>query len=350
MKKQTISFLTLFIFLSLPFLFFSACEKEDEVVTEWPAEIENTVADYVGSTQAYFMADLSGNTLDIEEMGFCWGITNPPTINDNIVTMSPEPGIYTHTASGLSSGDTYFARAFYTFDNKTYYGEAVSFTTTSPATDNDGNNYEVIRIGDQLWTAENLRVVTYNNGDSIADGSGMGNYSGMATPKFFFSYADDPANQDIYGNLYTWHVVTDARGVCPAGWRVPDILDWESMAKQLDVLANEYESTTQAATEISAIAGGMLRTEGTIEAQTGLWRHPNTGANNITRLSVLPSGIRDPSGAFDGKGYNAAFWSFTEETSTHAIMFYTHYFNPGIYANTFVKSSGYAIRCVKNAP
>ncbi len=331
-------------------LFFTACEKdEEEPAIDGPAEIESSEVDYVGSGEVFFRADLSGATEDIDEMGFCWGATNPPTLNDNAVSMPAEPGIFSHTASGLEAGTAYYARAYYVFDNETYYGEVVPFTTTIPVADNDGNTYEVIRIGDQLWTAENLRVVTYNNGDSITDGTGRGNYSGMASPQFYFNYDDDPSLQQVYGNLYTWFVITDPRGVCPAGWRVPDIIDWQNMIHHLDALANDFETPTDSGLEMSAIAGGMLRDEGTIEAQTGLWRQPNTGANNITRMSVLPTGMRDPSGAFDGLGYNAAFWTFTEETSTHSIMFYTHYFNPGIYANTFVKSSGYAIRCVSEA-
>lgn len=339
-------FIPMFVFLWV----FSSCEKNDDPKEmEWPAEIEVTEVDYVGSTQVYFMADLSGSIDDIDEAGFYWGTANPPTLNDNTVSIQPEPGINSLTVSGLESETTYYVRAYYLFENETYFGDVVSFTTTAPVADNDGNLYEVIRIGNQLWTAENLRVVTYNNGDSITDGTGRGNYSGMASPQFFFHYDDDPSFQEIYGNLYTWHVITDPRGVCPLGWRVPDYLDWESMIHHLDALASEFETPSEGGMEISAIAGGMLRDEGTIEAQTGLWHQPNTGANNITRMNVLPTGMRDPSGAFDGLGYNAAFWTYTEETPTHSIMFYTHYFNPGIYANIFVKSSGYAIRCVSDA-
>lgn len=351
MARFTIALLGIILPLILIFSVFTGCEKDqDDPEINWPAEIESTKADYINSTYAYFEADLSGEILDITATGFCWSTNDTPTIDDNSISMNPEPGIYSHTVSALTSGTTYYLRAYYTFEDQTYYGEQITFTTTEPLTDNDGNSYEVVQIGNQLWTKENMKVLTYNNNDSIADGTGIGNYSEMSTPRFYFNYEDEQANHETYGNLYTWYTITDPRGFCPDGWRVPDIVDWETMIKHLDALASKFESPSQGSIEISAIAGGMLRETGTVENQNGLWHQPNTGANNITRMSVLPSGMRDPSGAFDGLGYNAAFWTFTEDSSNQAIMFYTHYFNPGIYANTFSKSSGYAVRCVTDVP
>ena len=34
-------------------------------------------------------------------------------------------------------------------------------------------------------------------------------------------YDDDPANAEVYGNLYNWYAVDDERGVCPEGFHVP---------------------------------------------------------------------------------------------------------------------------------
>ncbi|MFW5687500.1 MAG: fibrobacter succinogenes major paralogous domain-containing protein [Bacteroidota bacterium] len=332
-------------------LLFFSCEKENgDGIVDWPANFEEVTADYVGPDQVFVTADIAGTFADIGEMGFCWATTSPPTVDDNKLSHTPIPGIYTHTIEGLESGTTYFARAYYLFEDTAFYSTTLTFTTTTPVEDNDGNAYKVIQIGNRLWMGENLRVSSYNNDDPISDGTGTGNYSGMEDPKFFFHYDDDPDNDDDYGKLYTWHVITDNRGICPAQWRVPDIADWEQLIGHLDALSEDYLSPDEGSLELSAIAGGMLRQTGTLEDQTGLWHSPNTGASNITGMNLVPSGLRDPSGSFDGMGYNAAFWSFTEETSNSAIMMYTHYFNPGIYANHFVKSSGYAVRCVRNAP
>ena len=56
-----------------------------------------------------------------------------------------------------------------------------------------------ITIGEQLWMAENLNVTHYNNGDSISYPSDDEGQYGV--------YDNDPANADIYGNLYNFAVV-----------------------------------------------------------------------------------------------------------------------------------------------
>lgn len=337
------------IFFAMSISLFAGCdESTTPEEDEWPALAEQIRVDNIGNTTAWFMVDFSGEMLDITESGFCWGTNNPPEITDNKGTFDPLAGISTFVATNMQPSTSYYVRAYYIFKERTYYSDMLSFTTTQPLTDNDGNEYNVIQIGNQLWMGENLKVKTYNNGDTITDGTGRGNYSGFQNPKFYFSYEDEVANSSVYGHLYTWHAATDERGLCPVGWLLPDVTDWEEMILTLDVLGNNYNASVGGNQEMSPIAGGMLRSTGTLEDGNGLWYHPNEGASNITGMRVVPSGLRDPSGSFDGLGYNAAFWSFSEQGLDNALMFYTHYFNQGIHVNTFSKSTGYAVRCVKN--
>jgi uncharacterized protein (TIGR02145 family) len=336
------------LFFFSVFLYSGCDEPQNPDEEEWPALAEQIRVDNIGNTTAWFMVDFAGEMLDVSESGFCWGINNPPEITDNTSTFDPVAGISDFVASNLQPSTNYYLRAYYIYNERTYYSDMVSFTTTEPLTDNDGNVYNVIQIGNQLWMGENLKVKTYNNGDTIADGTGRGNYSGFLNPGFYFSYEDEITNSAVYGHLYTWYAATDQRGLCPAGWLLPDVTDWEEMILTLDVLGNNYNASEGGNQEMSPIAGGMLRSTGTLEDGNGLWYYPNEGASNITGMRVVPSGLRDPSGSFDGLGYNAAFWSFSEQGVDNALMFYTHYFNQGIHVNTFSKSTGYAVRCVKN--
>lgn len=339
----------MFLVIPLVFFFLISCENGTDGPSG-PVSFELVTVDFVTGNSAYFTADFLGSMSDVDEMGFCWSTQNPPNTNDNIEIFEPEVGLVYHTASGLVKDKTYYMRAYYIEKGMIYYSPTQTFTTTNSLKDRDNNEYGTVKIGSQLWMAENLKAVTYSNGDSIADGTGRGNYSQIPSPRFYFHYNDEIQNKNIYGNLYTWFVVTDDRGLCPPSWRIPDVADWENLSSHLDALSVMYDDQVGGVQDLSAIAGGMIRTQGTIEAITGLWYAPNQGATNVTRMNVIPSGLRDPSGAFDGLGYNAAFWSYTEKDPATAMMFYTHYFNSGLHVNTFQKSSGYAVRCVRNAP
>jgi uncharacterized protein (TIGR02145 family) len=341
-RKPLLMVIALFLFV------LTSCDIDDG--PEGPVSFELVTVDYITGNSAYFTADFLGSMTNVDEMGFCWSTQNQPTKNDEVAIFDPEVGLVHHTASGLSKDKTYYMRAYYIERGLIYYSQTLTFSTTSSLKDSNNNEYGVVKIGSQLWMTENLKSVTYNNGDSITDGTGRGNYSQIPSPRYYFHYNDEIENNEIYGKLYTWFVVTDDRGLCPSQWRIPDVADWEKLASQVDALSIPYDDELGGVQDLSAIAGGMLRTPGTLEAGTGLWYTPNQGATNVTKMNIIPSGLRDPSGAFDGMGYNAAFWSYTEKDPATALMFYTHYFNPGLHVNTFQKSSGYAVRCVKNTP
>lgn len=338
-------------FSSLLLLFFfilSAC-TEDEDTQQGPLRMNGVTADYITNSTASLSANFTGSTAHVDEIGFCWSIHSTPTTSDNVVSFDPVAGIVSHSAGKLTGETTYYVRAYYSTNDLIYYSEAVSFTTTGFLNDLDGNQYGIVKIGNQLWMRENLRVVNYSNGDAIIDGTRKGNYSTLTDPSFYFNYNDVTENSNTYGRLYTWHVVTDDRGICPAQWRVPDLNDWEIMIRRLDDQSSSYKATQGGIQVLSPLAGGMMRSPGTRESNTGLWHAPNQGANNTSNLNVVPSGYRDASGAFDQMGYSAAFWTYTQHDTTSAMMVYSHYFNSGVHANAFSKASGYAVRCVKNA-
>ncbi|MBW6479540.1 MAG: fibrobacter succinogenes major paralogous domain-containing protein [Bacteroidales bacterium] len=315
-----------------------------------PASFEWIIADYIDDTSVYFSADIAGDITSVINVGFCWSENSSPSLDDNVIYMVEIiPGIFSFRLTGLQEDRTYFVRAFYTIDGDEFYSEEKVFQTTKPVNALDENTYGTVKIGDQIWLTENLRTVVYNNGDSILSGRGIGNYSNYNEPRFYFYYDDDTTHLPEYGKLYTWYVATDPRGVCPPEFRVPDIMDFNELILHLDPLATSINALPSGVNELSAIAGGMLKATGNLTDDTGLWEQPNNGASNVTQMSLLPSGLRDPSGSFDGLGFNAALWSFTEENLTRGIMFYSHFLNAGFYTNNFSKKSGYAVRCMKEA-
>ena len=100
-------------------------------------------------------------------------------------------------------------------------------------TDIDGNVYETLLIGEQLWMAENLKVTHYKNGDEIPYPSDED--FGSCDEGQYGIYDNDSTNADIYGNLYNWFVVDDERGVCPEGWHVPSDEEYTILIDYLGV-------------------------------------------------------------------------------------------------------------------
>jgi uncharacterized protein (TIGR02145 family) len=78
------------------------------------------------------------------------------------------------------------------------------------ATDADGNRYRIVKLGSQVWLAENLRAEHSPTGDRLAS----------------FALDDDPGNIAIYGRLYPW---TSAQRTCPAGWHLPSDQEWTAL-------------------------------------------------------------------------------------------------------------------------
>ena len=107
--------------------------------------------------------------------------------------------------------------------------------------DIDGNCYTTVQIGSQLWMAENLKTISYNNGDDIV--TGVDNASWISAFEGAYAiYNDDPSNVEIYGNLYNWYAINDDRGICPEGWHVPT--DAEFKALELFIGMSEEQANS----------------------------------------------------------------------------------------------------------
>ena len=162
----------------------------------------------------------------------------------------------------------------------------------------------LITICDQDWMVKNLDVDHYRNGDPIPQVTDHAVWSGLTTGAWCY-YKNDPANGVIYGKLYNWFAVNDPRGLAPKGWHVPTDAEWTTLE---DCLGGWQ------------VAGGKIKSSGTIEARTGLWLSPNTGATNSSGFTGLPGGVRVGDGAIDFSSINrGSYWySSTEFSSDRA--------------------------------
>ena len=193
-------------------------------------------------------------------------------------------------------------------------------------TDIDGNQYDVIKIGNQIWMKENLKVSKYRNGESIP--TGLDDNAWYYTKKGAYAiHLNNNANNSIYGKEYNWYAVSDSRGLCPSGWHIPSDSEWTTLTNYLGG---------------ESVAGGKMKSTGTT-----LWSSPNTEATNESSFSVLPGGCRDGIMFTDG-GDMAYFWSDTENGKSHAWIRTLFYFDGSVERYGDGKSVGASVRCLRD--
>ncbi|VAX26896.1 SclB protein [hydrothermal vent metagenome] len=211
----------------------------------------------------------------------------------------------------------------------------VSGSNSSSLKDIDGNVYQTVQIGDQVWMAENLKVTHYRNGDPIP----YDNYP--TTTGAYCNYKNDTTYVPTYGRLYNWYAVNDSRNIAPEGWHVATDDDWKQLEMYLGMSQEDADSTGW---RESNEVGGKLK-----EAGTEHWADPNTAATNESGFTALPGGWRtDFNSDFATMGQYCFFWMPDEIDDGSAWTRRVAWVNPGVYRFHEDKMSAFSIRCIKD--
>ncbi|HKK20035.1 MAG TPA: fibrobacter succinogenes major paralogous domain-containing protein [candidate division Zixibacteria bacterium] len=193
------------------------------------------------------------------------------------------------------------------------------------AIDVDGNVYKTVKIGDQIWMAENLKVTHYRSGEPIPHPSASS--WDLLTTGAYGNYGNDTALGEYFGRIYNGYALTDARGVAPQGWHIPSLQEWQEL---IDFLGGD------------SVAGGKLKETGTEH-----WTSPNAGATNASGFTALPGGawVQVPDRNI---GFSGNFWTSTRGTGDSAWGFRVVYSDSAAHFEVCVKKGGMSIRCVKD--
>ena len=213
----------------------------------------------------------------------------------------------------------------------------------------DGKVYRTVKIGDQIWMAENL------NFDPGQGGSGEDKYD------WSWCYDNEPKNCDVAGRYYTWAAAIDSvklandednpkecgygeecgfaladsatlvQGVCPTGWHLPSMEEWQALVVAVDANITEFSNTN---------AAGKV-----FKSQSG-WDNNGNGTDAFG-FSALPAGMRRYNGDFKYEGEKAYFWS-TEDNSSNAYYMYLFYDTKFAGLNHNFKYYAMSVRCVKD--
>jgi uncharacterized protein (TIGR02145 family) len=206
-------------------------------------------------------------------------------------------------------------------------------------TDIDGNEYKIIKIGNQWWMAENLKVTHYNNGDSLLNLTNTEDWENSRSGSFC-SYGNYEYTSNVYGRLYNWFAIEDSRKIAPKGWHIPNDSEWKELEIELGMNPTEANGNGYRGVGI----GGKLKSAGI------QWVSPNVGATDSVGFSALGSGLRMSNGTFTAILFSGLFWTSSESefNSNYAIYRELNSDTSAIYRSSDSKQLGFSIRCVKD--
>lgn len=189
-----------------------------------------------------------------------------------------------------------FEKFIEAFGDTTYNAEKNTLTDSR-----DGQTYRTVKIGNQVWMAENLNYKTESS----------------------FCYNDSTGYCEKYGRIYTWAAAINA---CPDGWHLPTIDEFETLF---------------------ATVGGQS-TAGTMLKSTSGWEKDGNGTDDFG-FTALPAGIRYSAEYYNYEGHHANFWSSTKNGSDSVDYVNLFYGYDDAYVRTHDKNDGMSVRCLKGS-
>ena len=365
-----------------------------------------TVATSTVSNITAYSATCGGNIsanvcFTFTERGVCWSTSQNPTIADTHTSDGTGTGTYTSNITGLAPGATYYVRAYATHSEGTVYGEEVMFSTVNcmdeveltpctvdiahtnssrytngtggletlkigssneitHVTDQDGNTYAVVQIGNQCWMAENLRTTRYADG-SPSSGLTMTRSSAYTSQvNYYYNYAGgDVANVPTYGMLYNWYAAVGGsasdivsnqgvQGVCPKGWHIPS---WNELETMAITVGTTFWMPGASGNGAGKLAKGCEWTEWGYGNDYGSPANYDYSERNSSGFGALPAGHFYLGNYYDF-GTNATFISSTltqiYNENDAALNLNIDYQSPTLYKGQLYLSNGLSVRCLRN--
>lgn len=287
------------------------------------------------SVEAFAVIESNGSD-PIQKYGFCWSTNPNPTIESQHNEVNDDyVGKFNFKILGLDTNTKYYVRAYAINGQGINYSNEFIFMTLDHEygfmSDIDGNMYRTIKIGNQTWMAQDLKVTQYRDGtplpkveDNVA---WMSNRSGAYC---YFNNID--GNRDKYGALYNWYACANAKKLCPEGWHVPNQVE-------IDVLRELVYSDSR-----------PITAKGTKEDGRGLWEASPVIATNATGFSAQPSGYRFEAN-FHSEGREVGFWTLSQHPQIYGCGYAITLRNTqGWISYTFdwKAETGMSVRCLKD--
>ena len=219
--------------------------------------------------------------------------------------------------------------------NFTGFSKTCTINQKTPV-DGDGNTYNTIKIGTQVWMSENLRTKKFQDGTPLSNSVEVNNETWGAangsTTKYWALVNGNSGNTATYGLLYNQFAVTGStvggtanNNLCPSGWHIPTNAEFETLNMGLGG---------------SNPSGGG--TVGTKMKSTTLWSSSGNGTNS-SGFNGLPPGDRFTDGSWGFFSFFGNFW-----TTSSGSYWYLNYFGTTFDQSTNSSLLGFSVRCLRN--
>ncbi len=158
--------------------------------------------------------------------------------------------------------------------------------------DIDNNIYNTVKIGEQCWLKENLKVAKNQAGDTITR----------------YCYDNDPGICEADGGLYDWNTAMNnstaegAQGICPNEWHVPKDSEWHILESGLATQSCAAYAIDEAGTGLGCEPAGAKLIVG--------------GSSGFEGFFAGYGSHSTASEAFYVRGDRTTFWSSTGSRET----------------------------------
>lgn len=179
--------------------------------------------------------------------------------------------------------------------------------------------YHTVKIDEQCWLRENLDIGTILKSRQRSTNNNV-------IEKY--CYEDVPLNCIKYGALYSWSEsmkyskVEGSQGICPSGWHIPTISEFEDLITAVDDDGNALKE--------SGIGSG------------------NGIGTNRSGFSALLSGLKESNGKFEQLNLASFIWSSSQESSLHSYYLRINSFFEDAFIHLYYPGVAMSVRCLKD--
>ena len=212
---------------------------------------------------------------------------------------------------------------------------------TGQLIDIEGNKYKTVRIGNQIWMAQNLKTTRFNDNSGIPLFTDSIKWGKLITPGYCWYMNNELLYKNPYGALYNWYTVNTGK-LCPSGWHVPTYEEWAILSNYLGG---------------DVVSGGKLKENG-----NGHWKNIDDSVDNCSTnesgFAALPGGYRYGKEVpgygfhnFSGNiGLVGSYWSDTQVNDANAYRPDFSFSNCKFWLSSehYEKIYGASIRCLKD--